>query len=111
MSTTDQTKPDLAGASVALDRARVATWVLGAVSDLISGVVGFLRASSRPSLEAAWFSGPGSPFAFQHDVRVRAQDDQYLTMFDDGAGPPNVHSQSRGLKLRLDVTRRTATTV
>ena len=29
MSTTDQTKPDLSGASVALDRARVATWVLG----------------------------------------------------------------------------------
>ena len=41
----------------------VATWVLGAVSDLISGVVGFLGSSTQPSLEAAWFSGPGSPFA------------------------------------------------
>ena len=41
----------------------VASWVLGAVSDLISGVVGFLGSSTRPSLEAAWFSGPGSPFA------------------------------------------------
>jgi hypothetical protein len=30
-------------------------------------------------------------------------------MFDDGAGPPYVHSQSRALELRLDVNRRTAT--
>jgi Arylsulfotransferase (ASST) len=53
--------------------------------------------------------GPGTSFAFQHDVRVRAQNDQYVTIFDDGAGPPTVHSQSRGLKLRLDLKHRTAT--
>jgi hypothetical protein len=52
--------------------------------------------------------GPGASFAFQHDVRVRANNDMFVTIFDDGAGPPNVHSQSRGLKLILDVKHRTA---
>ena len=44
MSTTDQTKPDLNGASVALDRARVATWVLG---QLMYGELADLRADER----------------------------------------------------------------
>ena len=48
-------------------------------------------------------------FAFQHDVRVRAAGDAVVTMFDDGAGPPYVHSQSRALELRLNVKRKTAT--
>ena len=52
--------------------------------------------------------GPGVSFAFQHDVRVRAAGDEILTMFDDGAGPPYVHSQSRALKLRLDLRHMTA---
>ena len=47
--------------------------------------------------------GRGASFAFQHDVRVRAYGDQFLTMFDDGAGPPYVHSQSRALKLELNL--------
>ncbi len=55
--------------------------------------------------------GPGASFAFQHDVRVRAAGDQILTMFDDGAGPPYVHSQSRALVLRLNVKQKTATVV
>ena len=55
--------------------------------------------------------GPGTSFAFQHDVRIRAQHDEYVTLFDDGAGPPTVHSQSRGLKLRLNLTKRTASVV
>ena len=53
--------------------------------------------------------GPGTGFAFQHDVRVRAFNDQYVTVFDDGAGPPRIHSESRGLKLKLDLKRMTAT--
>ncbi|HJS96551.1 MAG TPA: arylsulfotransferase family protein [Solirubrobacteraceae bacterium] len=53
----------------------------------------------------------GASFAFQHDVRVRARGDQILSMFDDGAGPPYVHSQSRALELRLNLKRRTATVV
>jgi hypothetical protein len=55
--------------------------------------------------------GAGASFAFQHDVRVRAPGDQILSMFDDGAGPPYVHSQSRGLELRLNLKHRTATVV
>jgi hypothetical protein len=51
---------------------------------------------------------PGSVFAFQHDVRVRAADDRTVTVFDDGAGPPKVHRQSRGVTLELDVRRHTA---
>jgi hypothetical protein len=53
--------------------------------------------------------GAGASFAFQHDVRVRASGDQVLSMFDDGAGPPYVHSQSRALKLRLNLRQKTAT--
>ena len=53
--------------------------------------------------------GPGTSFAFQHDVRVQAQNDQFVTIFDDGAGPPSVHSQSRGLELNLNLKAMTAT--
>jgi hypothetical protein len=53
--------------------------------------------------------GRGASFAFQHDVEVRARGDGEVSMFDDGAGPPDVHSASRGLELRLNVKQRTAT--
>jgi Arylsulfotransferase (ASST) len=55
--------------------------------------------------------GTGAPFAFQHDVRVRAGHDLFVTLFDDGAGPPDVHRQSRGLKLFLDLKHHFAKTV
>jgi hypothetical protein len=55
--------------------------------------------------------GPGATFAFQHDVRIRAQADRYVTVFDDGDGPYEVHKQSRGLKLKLDFARMRATRV
>jgi Arylsulfotransferase (ASST) len=55
--------------------------------------------------------GPGASFAFQHDVRVRAAGDRLLTMFDDGAGPPYVHAQSRALELRLNLRHKTAAVV
>ncbi|MBV9165045.1 MAG: arylsulfotransferase family protein [Solirubrobacterales bacterium] len=48
-------------------------------------------------------------FAFQHDARVRPATDEEVTIFDDGAGPPTVHGQSRGLTLSLDPQRGTAT--
>jgi hypothetical protein len=51
---------------------------------------------------------PGSSFAFQHDVRVRAQDDSVVTLFDDGGGPDRVHRHSRGLRLVLDAKHRVA---
>lgn len=47
-------------------------------------------------------------FSFQHDVRVRAPEDRVVTLFDNGAGPPAVQSQSRGLTLQLDMRTRTA---
>jgi hypothetical protein len=53
--------------------------------------------------------GRDASFAFQHDVRVRATGDALVSMFDDGAGPPYVHSESRALELRLNVARKTAT--
>lgn len=52
--------------------------------------------------------GPGAQSAFQHDVRVRAANDLFVTMFDDGAGPPTVHNHSRGLKLILNLRQMTA---
>lgn len=53
--------------------------------------------------------GPGAQFAFQHDVRLRPGN--LVTVFDDGAGPPAVHQQSRAETLRLDYRRRTAVVV
>jgi hypothetical protein len=55
--------------------------------------------------------GKGAAFAFQHDVHVQAQNDQYVTLFDDGAGPPSVHSQSRAVELLLKFNPMTATLV
>ena len=52
----------------------------------------------------------GASFAFQHDVRIRSAHDWFITMFDDGAGPPAVHP-SRGLKLFLDTTHMVAKNV
>ena len=55
--------------------------------------------------------GRDASFAFQHDVRVRAAGDAVVSMCDDGAGPPYVHSQSRALELHLNLKSRTATLV
>jgi hypothetical protein len=50
----------------------------------------------------------GASFAFQHDIRARAPGDRFLTVFDDGAGRPVVHNQSRALELILDAKQHTA---
>jgi hypothetical protein len=47
----------------------------------------------------------GLAFAFQHDARWHGKGT--ITLFDDGAGPPNVESRSRGLSLAIDETRKT----
>ncbi|MBV9309502.1 MAG: aryl-sulfate sulfotransferase [Solirubrobacterales bacterium] len=52
--------------------------------------------------------GPHTHFAYQHDVRLRSP--TLVTMFDDGAGPPQVHKESRLLGLRLNVKRMRART-
>ncbi|OAI38925.1 hypothetical protein AYO39_03340 [Actinobacteria bacterium SCGC AG-212-D09] len=53
--------------------------------------------------------GSGARFAFQHAVRTAADDHQTITLFDNGAGPPPIHPQSRGLTLKLDRTTDTVT--
>jgi Arylsulfotransferase (ASST) len=50
----------------------------------------------------------GVSWAFQHDVRVHANNDRFVTLFDNGAGPPKVQKQSRGIKLMLDLKHMTA---
>jgi hypothetical protein len=50
--------------------------------------------------------GGGTSTAFQHDAVV--QPDGTITIFDDGAGPPKVHAASRGIRVVLDLTHRTA---
>jgi hypothetical protein len=55
--------------------------------------------------------GSGVTFAFQHDVRLHTETDPTVTLFDDGAGPPKVHAQSRGITVRLDDKSMTATLV
>jgi hypothetical protein len=79
------------------------TWAVYKVSHLTGGVVWTLGGKA-----SSFKLGPGAAFAFQHDVRVRAANDALLTMFDDGAGPPYVHTQSRVLKLHLDLKHMTA---
>ncbi len=51
--------------------------------------------------------GSGASFAFQHDAVPRLNNG--LTVFDNGAGLFNAHSQSRALWLRLNFSNHTAT--
>lgn len=46
----------------------IGSWVLGAVAYFVNGVLDFLRSSARPDVEAAWFAGPGSPYATVRDI-------------------------------------------
>jgi hypothetical protein len=50
---------------------------------------------------------PGVYWAFQHDVRIRANSDWFITLFDDSAGPPKIHTQSRGIKLIVSLRHMT----
>jgi Arylsulfotransferase (ASST) len=79
------------------------TWAVYKVNRQTAAVMWTLGGKS-----SSFRLGPGASFAFQHDVRVQAFGDEFLTMFDDGAGPPYVHSQSRALKLELDLKHMTA---
>ena len=80
------------------------TWAVYAI-DHRTGATAWTLGGKRTSFKL----GSGVAFAFQHDVRIRAPG--VLTMFDDGAGPPYVHSQSRALKLHLNFVRMTASVV
>lgn len=49
--------------------------------------------------------GPGTKMAWQHDGRMLENGE--LTFFDDGSNPP-IHSQSRGLRIQLDLAKHEA---
>jgi len=46
----------------------MASWVMGAVGDLVAGTVDYLGTAARPRLDADWFSGAGSPFALVRTI-------------------------------------------
>ena len=82
------------------------TWAVYKVSRRTGATIWTLGGKS-----SSFRLGPGASFAFQHDARIRAAKDGIVTLFDDGAGPPYVHPQSRALKLRLDLKHMTAAVV
>jgi arylsulfotransferase ASST len=53
--------------------------------------------------------GPGAQFYFQHDAHMLRNG--RISMFDDGAGPPQLNPFSRGLILQLNARRHKATLV
>lgn len=94
---------DTDGTLIVSARNTWAAYKLNQQSGAIIWTLGGKRSSFR--------MGPGTQFVFQHDVRSRAPGDRLVTVFDDGAGPPTVHRQSRVLELMLDLRRMTATIV
>jgi hypothetical protein len=57
-------------------------------------------------LKSSFKLGPGTQTAWQHDARLLPGGD--VTLFDDGSDPP-VHSQSRAVRIALDMGTHTAT--
>jgi hypothetical protein len=51
----------------------------------------------------------GTGFAYQHNAVL--QPDGSITLFDDGGGPPRVHQYSRGVRIKLNTKRMTASLV
>ena len=80
------------------------TWAVYDVSHQTGATVWTLGGKS-----SSFKMGPNTSFAFQHDARLL--NSGLISIFDDGAGPPDVHKQSRGLVLRLDTTHMTASLV
>ena len=80
------------------------TWGVYDVSHQTGAVVWTLGGKS-----SSFKMGANTSFAFQHDARLFSGN--LMTIFDDGAGPPDVHKQSRGLTLRLDTTHMAASVV
>lgn len=59
--------------------------------------------------QSSFKMGPGTATAFQHDAVV--QPNGNLTIFDDGAGPPRIHPYSRGIRVSINTSTKTATLV
>jgi Arylsulfotransferase (ASST) len=79
------------------------TWAAYKISHQ-NGAILWTLGGKRSSFEM----GPGTQFAFAHDVRVRSSHDLFISLFDDGGGPPTIHG-SRGLKLFLDFRHKKVT--
>ncbi|HET7048824.1 MAG TPA: arylsulfotransferase family protein [Solirubrobacteraceae bacterium] len=82
------------------------TWTIYKI-DRHTGAVIWRLGGAHSSFKLA----PGTYWAFQHDVRVRAHNDMYITLFDNESGVYRVRKQSGALKLRLDLKHMTATHV
>jgi hypothetical protein len=80
------------------------TWAVYDISHLTGGALWTLGGKS-----SSFKMGTNTSFAFQHDARLLFSG--LMTIFDDGAGPPDVHKQSRGMTLRLDTQHKTASLV
>jgi hypothetical protein len=80
------------------------TWAVYDISHQTGGIGWTLGGKS-----SSFKMGANTSFAFQHDARLLGSG--LMTLFDDGGGPPAVHKQSRGLTLRLDTKRMTASLV
>jgi hypothetical protein len=78
------------------------TWAVYKISRQTGAIIWNLNGK-----HSSFKMGANASFAFQHDARLQANN--VITIFDDGAGPPVVHKQSRGLTLRLDMAHMTAT--
>jgi hypothetical protein len=79
-----------------------------------NAVYGISRATGRViwtlgGRHSSFRLGGGVSTAFQHDAVV--QRSGRLTIFDDGAGPPTVHSASRGIEVNLNFDTHRATLV
>ncbi len=55
--------------------------------------------------------GPGTSFALQHAASFLPGRSDMVSVYDDGAGPPKVHTQSRALTIRLNYRRMAASLV
>jgi hypothetical protein len=53
----------------------------------------------------------GTYWAFQHDVEARSSNDTVFSFFDNEGGPPQIRSQSRAIRVQLDLTHMTARSI
>jgi hypothetical protein len=80
------------------------TWAVYKI-DHSTGNVIWTLGSSKSSFKM----GSGTRTAFQHDAIV--QPNGTLTIFDDGAGPPRVESQSRAITLSINAATKSVSLV
>ncbi len=80
------------------------TWAAYKIDHRTGAVIWTLGSS-----KSSFTRGPGASTAFQHDLVV--QPDGTFTLFDNGAGPPKKHPQSRAIRVAINTKTKTATLV